>query len=212
MNKSKIISKIYEMQLELNKFIGVDTLGDPNKDSFLFQFAYQLNDEFFELYEAIEEKNIPKSKVEIIDALHFLISICHILDIRNEEICDLINFKIYNNKYIDIIDIKNHTFNLIKLSHQLQNCCLTKWWVKEYKEDKNELFKTILFKSKAVTITKSIIEELFDLLVNNLHCDLDEVYRIYKMKYEKNILRQKNNYSVIGKTEDDNIEIENQLK
>ena len=40
----------------------------------------------------------------------------------------------------------------------------------------------------------------------------DEIYEIYCLKHAKNVKRQQEGYSIAGKTEDDNIEIINEIK
>jgi hypothetical protein len=201
-----MLKDIWDMQLELNKLIGIDTVNDPNKSKLLFQFAYQLYDELDELEDALLEKDIPKVKLEAIDCLHFLISIWQILDINYENIPKYSN----NQTYISFSNVKPFCRVLLKQSHQLQKCCLTKWWVKEYK-DGDELFKTLLFKDKAIELINNINENIFSLF-RLLLMDDSHIYNIYKMKYEKNIERQKNNYSIKNKTEDDNKEIELKIK
>ena len=39
----------------------------------------------------------------------------------------------------------------------------------------------------------------------------EDILSIYQMKYEKNIQRQKDNYAVLTKTEDDNNEIKSKI-
>lgn len=132
-----IFKKIYKMQHELNILVGRDTINDPEKQKWLFDYTFAASSECQELMDCCNWKfwsdeghtdqyqkilNLKNSKIEAIDILHFLISIFQILDMTP-----------------------------------------------------------------------------------------DDIFKIYKMKHEKNILRQKNGYSILNKTNGDNEEIEKSL-
>ena len=60
----------------------------------------------------------------------------------------------------------------------------------------------------------NLILNLWDHLIQAfvlMDMTLESIYDIYKMKHEKNILRQRNGYSVANKTEDDNNEIKSKI-
>ena len=95
-------------------------------------------------------------------------------------------------------------------ARELEKCCLTKWWVEEYKTG-GKLFETVLNKENAKIEAIDILHFLMSIfqILDMTPC---EITSIYKMKHQKNIERQKNQYSIIGKTEDDNLDIINKLK
>ena len=82
-----------------------------------------------------------------------------------------------------------------------------KWWAVEGKKN--------LFNIDNIEHLKV---ELIDILFFLMECylelgmDSNEVYDIYKKKWDVNMERQKNKYSVKNKTEEDNIKIENEIR
>ena len=90
-------------------------------------------------------------------------------------------------------------------ARELEKCCLTKWWVKEYK-DGGKLFETILDKENAKIEAIDVLHFLMSVF-HILDMTPADIIEIYKLKHAKNIKRQQNNYSIAGKTEDDNQEI-----
>ena len=90
-------------------------------------------------------------------------------------------------------------------SRELEKCSLTKWWVQEYKNG-GKLFETILDVNNAKIEAIDILHFLMSIF-QILDMTPKDILHIYKLKHQKNIDRQKNNYSIAGKTEDDNLEI-----
>ncbi len=90
-------------------------------------------------------------------------------------------------------------------ANELQKCCLTKWWVDEFKNG-GTLFETVLDRTNAKIEAIDILHFLLSVF-QILDMTPDDIVNIYKLKHEKNIQRQKNGYSIAGKTEDDNLQI-----
>src|SRR6056297_2675593 len=90
-------------------------------------------------------------------------------------------------------------------ARELEKCCLTKWWVQEYK-DGNAIFETVLDKDNAKIEAVDILHFLMSVF-QILDMTPDDIYNIYCKKYETNIQRQKDGYSISGKTENDNLKI-----
>lgn len=215
-------SEIYDMQRDLNKLIGRDTVDDPNKMEWVYDYAQALEDEIVELKNCINWKwwskeskelgqystiiDMKNAKIEAIDALHFFMSLIHIsgdTDFEFFEEYDLPNTDLAANLFykcelfIDIVrDIKNTTSwndtdtDLSFLEGRLKttSCC---------HDNLSDILK----------IGWVLLNDIFWLLSMNV----DEIYNVYKLKHEKNIKRQENDYSVITKTEDDNNEIKSKI-
>lgn len=130
-------NEIYKMQHDLNIMIGRDTINDPEKEKWLFDFTVALGDEI----------------------------------------------------------------------QELQNCTNWKWWAEEGREDQ---FNKIIDKANAKIEAIDALHFLMSIF-QILDITPDDVIKIYKKKHEKNVLRQKNGYSVLNKTEDDNDEIKRGL-
>jgi len=198
------LQEIWKLQRELNIIIGRDTVGDPEKEKWFVDYTIALHDEATELfncfswkwwsleykeqgpYKLIDPEN---AKIEAIDCLHFLISLMQIKDF------DLIKLENKFDEYWDYMT--NIKPTLWKISKLLINDSVELSYNKSKKVTERILHKTM---SDLVTIFVILGFEKGDIL------------KIYKMKHEKNILRQKNGYSVINKTEDDNNEIKAKIK
>jgi len=90
-------------------------------------------------------------------------------------------------------------------ANELQKCCLTKWWVQEFK-DGGKLFDTVLDKDNAKIEAIDILHFIMSVF-QLLDMTPDDIKKVYKAKHQKNIERQENGYSIAGKTEDDNLDI-----
>jgi len=99
---------IYQMQAELNVIFGRDTVNDPRRVEWLFDYTEALSSEVQELKDCInwkfwseegKEKQYKKlidsknAKIEAIDCLHFLITIFQILGMTPEEITNIYKLK-----------------------------------------------------------------------------------------------------------------------
>lgn len=98
------LEKMYEAQLKLNKRIGRDTLCDENKEEYILDLIIAMEDEVQELknclnwkwwskvykdhkkYGVIDKQN---AVVEMVDILHFYISLMQTLDITPQKLYDV---------------------------------------------------------------------------------------------------------------------------
>jgi dimeric dUTPase (all-alpha-NTP-PPase superfamily) len=215
-----------DIQNKLNVRIGRDTKKDPNKTKWLFDLLIALEDEVIELRNCINWKwwskegkenqykkiiDYENAKIEAIDCLHFLLTIDHLFDTNIIEIRNK-----YNNKEVEInYFIENKSEILFKASrfilydiHNLIN------YFTDYTTSKNLSnikYQNIKIKSLDYQIYYHMFYHLFEIF-KALNLSDDDIYKIYKMKSEKNFKRQDNNYSVLEKTEDDNNEIKEKIK
>ncbi|MDR1595783.1 MAG: dUTPase [Puniceicoccales bacterium] len=93
------LDKIFEMQLVLNEKIGVDTtnLDETDKIRWILNYGRALQQEISELidsvpwkwwakYQKFDEQN---ARVEVVDLLHFLISIAQVLGMSADDIYEI---------------------------------------------------------------------------------------------------------------------------
>jgi dimeric dUTPase (all-alpha-NTP-PPase superfamily) len=201
------LQEIWNLQRELNIMIGRDTVGDPEKEKWFHDYAVALHDEATELFNCCNWKwwsiegqqdqykkiiDLKNAKIEVIDCLHFLISLMHIVDYDLQR--DLEDFEdtFERSKSFEERYFSNFSQELITKS---ANWMRTTNIIIEEKHRENTAFE----------IYTSMLTLLF--IFNILGFKSEDILKIYKMKHEKNVLRQQNNYSVIGKTENDNNEI-----
>ena len=117
------LQKIWDMQEDLNKIIGRDTVGDANKEKWIFDYITAMEQEIAELkdtlnwkwwskeykkhapYGIIDKQNL---KVELIDILHFLISTMQVAGFTADEVMD-----VYKQKHKINIERQNKGYNHI---------------------------------------------------------------------------------------------------
>lgn len=201
------IKEIWNLQNELNKMIGVDTiqLGELLKtqemghiihaNEWYVRFLDEARHEWFEAkcnffhkWWVKEVKEDPKKhytiidkaklKLELIDVLHFLVSACHCRGITVDEIEKKLNY--HRNSFYSAITSEKDLY----------------WFICD------------LQSKTAVEQLVMMIEGCFMFL----GVGMEEIETIYRMKHQKNVERQKNNYSVATKTEADNEEIEDKIR
>lgn len=90
-------------------------------------------------------------------------------------------------------------------SQELQNSCHWKWWSKEVKENPDLQFK-IKDEGNAKIEAIDILHFLVSIF-QVLDMTPEDVLKVYRMKHQKNIERQDNNYDIETKNEEDNEEI-----
>jgi len=116
-----LLEKMYDAQLKLNKRIGRDTLCDDNKEEYILDLIIALEDEVAELknclnwkwwskaynehnkYGVIDKQN---AVVEMVDILHFYLSLMQTLDITPEKLYD-----VYMQKNKINLDRQNNNYN-----------------------------------------------------------------------------------------------------
>lgn len=227
--------EIYNLQRELNVMIGRDTVDDAYKSKWFLDYCIALHDEATEMFNccnwkwwSVEGKqeqyqkivDFKNAKIEAIDCLHFIISLMQIVDINfdkdKEEFLEQLwddQIKLNNKKeYLGVfslyiinfsVELQKLCFNILPISELLfkeylipdHNTCQLRYCM-EFEEAKEILNETL-----------SILISIFIIL----DFDKEDILKIYKMKHQKNIERQKNKYSVVTKTETDNNEIKSQI-
>jgi len=205
------LQEINKLQGELNVLIGRDTINDPDKDKWFFDYAVALHDEATELFNCCNWKwwstegrqdqyqkiiDLPNAKIEAVDCLHFLISLIQIYD--KDYLNERDNY--YEATWNDCEEFSKDQQNLLS----------------------NYSIELIIDSTKLMDLKKNLPENNVESIITKLMITLISVFtilgfekedllRIYKMKHEKNVLRQKNGYSVINKTEADNDEIKKNI-
>lgn len=92
------LDNIFEMQEKLNRRIGInlDDLGDDERIKWILNYSRALQQEVSELIDSVPWKWWAKyqkfdkqnAKVEVVDIMHFLVSIAQILDMSADDIFD----------------------------------------------------------------------------------------------------------------------------
>jgi len=98
MNKPDQLDELFRLQKELNKRIGVDTdrMTEAERQQWLLQYCRAMGQEVAELtdcapwkwwakYQKFDKQN---ARVEVIDLLHFLISIAQVLEMTPADFYD----------------------------------------------------------------------------------------------------------------------------
>jgi len=213
----KYFDEIYKLQRELNIIIGKDTVEDPDKLKWSTEYFIALISEAVELMDCINWKgwttegkvdqykriiDLKNAKIEAIDCLHFVMSLIHVYDIKE-----------------NMIGISQETSNImsniIEILWRCNDSLISstrgeKWYFDI--DDSIKYTQKLEYDSKQdikrnIIICYRLLMDIFQ----RLEMSDDDILNIYKMKHEKNILRQKNNYSVLTKTEDDNNEIKDNI-
>ena len=125
-----MLNKIWDMQAQLNKTVGRDTIDGKDKELWLRDLSLAMSQEL-------------------------------------SEFCDTLNWK---------------------------------WWSKEFK---NHRVNAVMDRQNA----KVELVDMMHFLVSMMQCmgmTPEDVYSVYKQKHAINLERQRNGYSHIGKTEEDN--------
>jgi dimeric dUTPase (all-alpha-NTP-PPase superfamily) len=104
MDKPDRLDEIFRLQHELNRRIGVDTAGmtDEQRQQWMLNYCRAMSQEIAELtdcvpwkwwakYQKFDKQN---ARVEIVDLLHFLISLAQVLGLTADEI-----FEAYTKKH-----------------------------------------------------------------------------------------------------------------
>ena len=201
------LDKIVLMQHDLNKIIGRDTINDPNKQQWEFEYAFAMYMECVELLDCVDWKWWSKTvkenpsrqfkslldrknaKIEIIDIIHFFISLCHINNIKTSVMCEYINQPVsYTPNEVNIF---TNTINLIDLV------------------DIGFIFNNRISSFHPKTLLK--MYRLILWICDDLGMSEDDIMDVYEKKWKVNIERQNKNYDVRYKTEDDNENIKTSL-
>lgn len=190
---------IFEMQWRLNvrtlANIGKDfaeTINDSGeKPVWVENYRKALSAELAELIREVEEHGVGtrNGKIEVVDMLHFLVSLSHIVDVQPEETPA---FSAPRNG----VSFDECAINAFLALDDLQNSIKWKWWAKGggFKPEKAKAAVLTLWDS--LTLTSGIFGLGFE-----------ELKRIYMEKNRVNFERQDRNYNEDTKTEADNLAI-----
>ena len=110
------LDKIFEMQEKLNRRIGInpDNLGDDEKIEWILNYSRALQQEVSELIDSVPWKWWAKyqkfdrqnARVEVVDIVHFLVSIAQVLGMSADDIFDAyckknaINHELQDSGYV----------------------------------------------------------------------------------------------------------------
>jgi dimeric dUTPase (all-alpha-NTP-PPase superfamily) len=186
--------EIFRLQWQLNDYtlakIGLDyatTIGSPEtKPVWLENYRKALSAELAELVRDVQAHGVgsQNGKIELVDMLHFLLSLSHIVALAPEEV---------RADATDVISFPEAALRTFLALDALQNSIKWKWWAKGggYKE----------------TMARHAVLELwqcFDTLCRLFAMDFDTVKRLYVAKNAVNFKRQDAGYNEDTKTEADN--------
>jgi dimeric dUTPase (all-alpha-NTP-PPase superfamily) len=192
------MKEIFDLQWKLNEYtlknIGLDyaeAVADPElKAVWLENYRKALSAELAELLRDVQEHGIGSKNgmIEVVDMLHFLLSLSHIVAIDPAEV----TIRAVNGVSFDDCVLK--TFLALDT---LQNSVKWKWWAKGggYKEDQARQGVLQLWKC-------------FEEMCAVFSMDFDAVKRVYMAKNALNFKRQDQSYNEETKTEADNQALE----
>lgn len=190
------MEEIFRLQRRLNVFtlekIGIDyekTIGHPEERlTWIENYRKALSAELAELVREIDEHGLgtPNGKVELVDILHFLVSLSLIVGVEPQQISPCLP------------ETDGDTFPACALRtflalDDLQNSLKWKWWARGggFKPDRAKAAVMALWRCFAETCA------LFDL-------NFESLKKIYISKNQVNFMRQNRHYNEDTKTEDDN--------
>lgn len=205
---------MYNKQLELNnrilkaKFdLTIETMNEDQRVQWVLNYCRAANHEIVELFNAYVVDDQQNQLVELVDILHFLLSIAQVMEINpdmkledfeytliNVEPKDLSGFLYYNRLG------SSRFFNTCLIFHQqlveLEECINYRWWgtkTNDWDRAKIEL--------------QSVWNAFRDMTFQ-LGFTSDQIYSAYCQKNLINHDRQNKGYNIDEKTEDDNKTIE----
>ena len=87
------------------------------------------------------------------------------------------------------------------------DCLAYKHWDKCGKETPNKILDEENLKIEIIDILFFLLD-----ICHILDLDSEKIFKIYSMKQKINLIRQQNNYSVLTKTEEDNLNLREEIK
>ena len=193
------MEEIFGLQWQLNTYtlnnIGLrydETIRDSRqKPVWLENYRRALSAELAELIREVKVHGMgsDSGKIEIVDMLHFLVSLTHIVELKPADLPDSAA------RAAGFDDCAIQTFLALD---DLQNSLKWKWWARGggFQPEK----------------AKRAVKELwqcFAAMCALFHLDMETVKRIYVAKNQVNFRRQDQNYNEDTKTEADNEGIKN---
>ena len=194
------MEEIFERQRQLNvltlKRIGIDyeaTIRHPEQSlEWIENYRKALSAELAELVREVDENGLKtkNGKVEVVDMLHFLVSLSQIVGVEPEQIPLAMPPNTGE-------PFPSSALRLFLALDDLQNSLKWKWWAKGggFKPDRARSAVLALWRGFAGCCV------LFDL-------DFPSLKKIYIAKNQVNFMRQNHHYDEDTKTEDDNQAIE----
>ncbi|NLJ29614.1 MAG: hypothetical protein GX433_16610 [Deltaproteobacteria bacterium] len=190
------MQEIFDLQWQLGvhilKNIGLDyenTIRDAEKKPvWIENYRKALSAELAELIREVQEFGIgsPNGKIELVDMLHFLVSLSHIVQVEPSEVS-------LTGHDLDESAFPSCAIQTFLALDDLQNSLKWKWWAKGggFKPEKAR---------KAVLDLWKCFGDFCALF----HMDLETVKKIYLEKNRINFQRQEQDYNEDTKTETDN--------
>jgi len=214
MTPKEIFNQIYEMQAKLNRYIGRDTLNCPpeNLKNWISDYLWALHDEATELsncfrwkwwdtkvkenennrFELFDEKN---AKIELIDMIHFFISLCHLICNSNQKCKNVLTNLLFDIE-VKGGDTKGITFAIIRGLVLYISTILS-----------DILEETDALCIESLVIPLFIIGGDIGSIIKIFNMSPEEILDVYKKKCEINFKRQDQNYAMDTKSEEDNIKL-----
>lgn len=186
------VKNLYDMQRNLNKkiFDKAQIIGNIEHDQgWLIKFANEALYESIELSNAIFEGDYQNETVELVDILHFVLSMGLVLKFDEFNATFLIEEDIYRKDEITI-DARLH--DLQNSIAAISDCTQRKWWGK----------KEVDWESAEIEYITLLYN--FSYLVFDMGLTLEQIYDVYCQKNQVNHERQNKGYDLDNKTEDDN--------
>lgn len=192
-----MLAEIYDMQADLNR----KTLGNINVDwdeilcsaqgdcplaaeEWLENYRKALSAEFVEYLAS--DKTTKNAKIEVVDILHFLVSLAEIVGIPPFRATECV--------------VETEIFRGVALSRamlvtldDLQNAIPYKWWG-----------TGATFKLDMAQVAVEDLFCIFGIIMGEMNMDWASIYDLYKKKNAVNHQRQDNGYDLSKKTEEDN--------
>jgi len=188
---------IYDLQMNLNNRIlqekfgyTVQDMNEEQRKQWVLNFCRATNHEFWELEESVLKEDEHNTVVEIVDLVHFLVSIGQVLDLKLD-----MRFNFYYHDGSKTFWLKNITETIHdcqKYLNDIEECFGWRWWGTKTNDfiKASKIFYNLLWN--------------FSILISYLGVDEQQLFEVYCQKNKINHERQDNGYNLDTKTEDDN--------
>jgi len=215
MTPKEIFDQIYEMQAKLNRYIGRDTLNCPPEylKDWITDYLWALHDEATELsncfrwkwwdakvrkdennrFELFDENN---AKIELIDIIHFFISLCHLIIVDDDEAKTVVSDLLFSQELAQ----NNYIINVSSSFKVVQSLIFYIILTFEQVNSDNKSAETL-------EIPLFILASHIGTIADILDMTPEEILNVYKKKCEINFKRQEQSYAMDTKTEEDNIKL-----
>jgi dimeric dUTPase (all-alpha-NTP-PPase superfamily) len=189
--EEKAMNDIFEMQRNLNEYIFSkqeicatepwrEDPSDETKLEWIERIRMALSAELSEFALAIFNKDRSNAKEELIDMLHFLVSLSRVVDLDSTFPETCINSPMKSH------DVKDTMLMMMLQIDALRDCQHWKWWRKNIDEEKCNT-------EYAEAVVQSMWP-IFGTLCWFMGVDMDKLKKIYEIKNYENVRRQDNGY------------------